>query len=108
MAPVSDVLPRAKWPSPAQRGQRKVDSIGNVSFAGTTYNVGRLWAGRLVDVFTAYCTFYIVSGRSVVTHRAKHPAFVRVWHAGLAAETAERAAPCEASALEDCSGTLGD
>lgn len=41
------------WPPPAARARRKADPIGNVSFAGTVYNVGRAWAGDVVDVFTA-------------------------------------------------------
>ncbi len=46
----------AAWPT--ARARRKVDPIGNVSFAGTAYNVGRAWAGQLsrCSPRTVFCT----------------------------------------------------
>src|SRR5687767_3220484 len=45
--------PMSTWPPLEARARRKVDPIGNVSFAGTAYNVGRGWTGQVVDVFTS-------------------------------------------------------
>jgi len=65
--------PPSKWPPKAHRGERKVDPVGNLGFAGVVYNVGRAWAGRLVEVFTTDGMFCIVSdGTMIRNHPARH------------------------------------
>jgi len=72
-APADAFAPPSKWPPKAQRGQRKVDPIGNISFADATYNVDRAWVGQLVEVFTADGVVYVVSGRTIIKrHTPKH------------------------------------
>ena len=69
------VLPASEWPPLAERAHRKVNSNGELSFAGVVYNVGRAWAGHVVEVFTVRRNFYIAAGESVIRrHPAKHSA----------------------------------
>lgn len=71
------------WPPPEARSRRKVDPIGNVSFAGAVYNVGRARAGEVVDVFTAEGALCVVSEDTLVRRPsvrhdvAKEPAAIR-------------------------------
>jgi hypothetical protein len=66
-------LARGRWPRKAERAQRKVDPIGNISYANAVYNVGRAWKGQLVDVFTVGDKFYVACGDSIVrSHPIAH------------------------------------
>ena len=60
------VLPAEQWPPTAERAHRKANSNGELSFAGVVHNVGRAWAGHVVEAFTVRRTFYIAAGESII------------------------------------------
>lgn len=65
--------PVSTWPPLAARARRKVDPIGNVSFAGAVYNVGRAWSGEVVDVFTAEGALCVAKDDTLVRrHDVRH------------------------------------
>ena len=73
-------LQRRKHPAPAKRPTataasvtRKVDSSGNVSFAGTSYRVGNKYRRRQVQVAVVGETIEISIGEELIrTHRTRH------------------------------------
>lgn len=68
-------LPRRLWPRPDRRAERRVDRIGNISFAGAVYNVGRAYSGSAVEVFTLNGVVHIaLDGKIVKRHDAAHTA----------------------------------
>ena len=71
--PVVPQLPKRLWPKPDRRAQRRVDSIGNISFASAVYNVGRAFSGRAVEVFTVNGVVHIALDSKIVKrHDAAH------------------------------------
>ena len=71
------MLAPSQWPPVAERAHRKVNANGDLSFAGAVYNVGRAWAGQVVEVFSLRRNLflYIAAGESVIKrHPAKHSA----------------------------------
>lgn len=64
--PAVPQLPKRLWPKPDRRAQRRVDSIGNVSFAGAVYNVGRAYSASAVEVFTLNGVLYIALDSKIV------------------------------------------
>jgi hypothetical protein len=66
-------LPKRLWPRPERRAQRRVDPIGNISFAGAVYNVGRAFSGSAIEVFTLNEVVHIaLDGKIVKRHDAAH------------------------------------
>jgi hypothetical protein len=66
-------LAKRLWPRPDRRAQRRVDPIGNISFAGAVYNVGRAHSGSVVEVFTVEGVVHIaLDGKIVKRHDAAH------------------------------------
>ncbi len=71
--PALPQLSKRLWPRPDRRAERRVDRIGNISFANAVYNVGRAFSGSVVEVFTLNGVVYIaVDGRLVKRHDAAH------------------------------------
>jgi hypothetical protein len=71
--PAVPQLPKRLWPKPDRRAQRRVDSIGNISFASAVYNVGRAYSGGVVEAFTVEGVVHIaLDGRIVKHHDAVH------------------------------------
>lgn len=68
--------PRARPARPQTTGRpvtRKVDTSGNISFAGTTYRVGNAHRRRSVQVRVVGDTVEIsLRGKVIRTHRARH------------------------------------
>ena len=65
--------PRPRQPTVGQVVTRKVDSGGNVSFAGASYRVGNLHRRRQVQVAIVGDTVEIAAGGEVLqVHRIKH------------------------------------
>jgi hypothetical protein len=72
-APAVPQLAKRLWPKPDRRAERRVDSIGNVSFAGAVYNVGRAFSGAVVEVFTVDGVVHIaLDGKIVKRHASRH------------------------------------
>jgi len=66
-------LAKRLWPKPDRRAQRRVDPIGNISFAGAVYNVGRAFSASAVEVFTVKGVVHIaLDGKIVKRHEARH------------------------------------
>lgn len=66
-------LAKRLWPRPDRRAPRRVDPIGNISFAGAAYNVGRAFSGSVVEVFTVEGVVYIALDSKIVKrHDAAH------------------------------------
>ncbi len=66
-------LAKRVWPKPHRRAQRRVDQIGNISFAAAVYNVGRAFSGRAAEVFTVDGVVHIaLDGKIVKRHDARH------------------------------------
>lgn len=66
-------LPKRQWPRPEHRAERRVDRIGNISFASAVYNVGRAFSGSAVEVFTRNAVVHIaIDGKIVKRHDAAH------------------------------------
>lgn len=71
--PAVPQLAKRLWPRPDRRAERRVDRIGNISFAGAVYNVGRPFSGRVVEVFTLNAIVHIaLDGKTVKRHDAAH------------------------------------
>lgn len=71
--PVIPQLAKRLWPRPDRRAQRRVDPIGNISFAGAGYNVGRAFSGCAVEVFAVDAVVHIaLDGKIVKRHDARH------------------------------------
>jgi hypothetical protein len=71
--PAVPQLPKRLWPRPERRAQRRVDPIGNISFAGAVYNVGRAFSGSAIEVFTLNEVVHIaLDGKIVKRHDAAH------------------------------------
>jgi hypothetical protein len=52
---------------------RSVDSAGSVSFAGTSYRVGRSWGGKSVDVaIVANAVQISAKGKVIRVHQIRH------------------------------------
>ena len=65
--------PRPRQPTVGQVVTRKVNSGGNVSFAGASYRAGNLHRGRQVQVAIVGDTVEIAAGGEVLRmHRIKH------------------------------------
>jgi hypothetical protein len=61
------------WPRPDQRAERRVDSIGNISFANAVYDVGRAFSGSVVEVFRVEDVVHIaLDGKISKRHDARH------------------------------------
>jgi hypothetical protein len=72
-APAVPQLAKRLWPNPERRAQRRVDTIGNISFASAVYNVGRAFSGSVVEVFTVDGVLHIaLDGKIVKRHDARH------------------------------------
>jgi len=74
--------PRPPRPTPAAASvTRKVDSSGNVSFAGTSYRAGNAYRRRQVQVAVVGDTVEISVGTQLIrTHRAHHEVDIFVPH----------------------------
>ena len=71
--PAVPQLDKRLWPRPERRAERRVDSIGNISFAGAVYNVGRAHSGSIVEVFTLNGVVHIaLDGKIVKRHEVAH------------------------------------
>lgn len=71
--PAVPQLAKRLWPRPDRRAHRRVDPIGNISFAGAVYNVGRAFSGFAVEVFTVDAVVHIaLDGKIVKRHDARH------------------------------------
>jgi hypothetical protein len=72
-APAVPQLAKRLWPKPDRRAQRRVDPIGNISFAGVVYNVGRAFSGSAVEVFAVDGVVHVaLDGKIVKRHDARH------------------------------------
>ena len=70
---VKQRLPRPRQATVGQSVSRKVDSSGNVSFAGTSYRVGRAHIRRQVQVAIVANSVEISAGGEVLkTHPIRH------------------------------------
>jgi hypothetical protein len=71
--PTVPQLSKRLWPKPDRRAERRVDRIGNISFANAVYNVGRAFSGSAVEVFTLNGVVHIaLDGKIVKRHDATH------------------------------------
>jgi transposase InsO family protein len=76
VTPAGTRAPRAGRARPTSSGlsvTRAVDTGGSISFAGTSYRVGRSWGGRSVDVAIVAGSVQISeNGRVVRVHQIRH------------------------------------
>jgi len=72
----STKTPTARRARPVSSGMsvvRSVDSAGSVSFAGTSYRVGRSWGGKSVDVaIVANAVQISAKGKVIRVHQIRH------------------------------------